>query len=215
MQAANFPDDLLSFLQLESLVILQIAREQRCDTLVEFGCYDGRALEIAKLLEIRYLGVDINEKAIKTLNRRIANEGLRGSARSIVADINNPAQWSSHIDGNSTLYVIPFNLIGNLSKPRSILNILKERGGYGVLSVFNADPWTTEIRRNYYTACGIGMLGTEPAPFGGVKFCGAGGFVSQSFSHHGFEQFLTECNVTTLSTNKNRIAQCVAVKFTS
>lgn len=47
MRAAHFPDEVLFFLQMESLVTLGAAARYSCDALVEFGCYDGRALEVA------------------------------------------------------------------------------------------------------------------------------------------------------------------------
>lgn len=213
MRAANFPNDLLSFLQLESLIILQVITEQKCDLLIELGCYDGRALEIAKLAGIRYLGVDINAQAIETLEHRIIHEGLNGYAKSILADINDVTEWGASVEGKTPLYVVPFNLLGNLSDPHSLLQILNQRNSHGVLSVFNSNSWTTEVRRNYYTSCGIKLVGTDDAPFGGVRFRGHDGFVSQSFSQFGFELFLKECGVTTMFRRENRIGHCTAVKF--
>lgn len=50
MTLANFPDDVLPLLQMESLMTFEAMAYLRCDALVELGCYDGWALEIARLL---------------------------------------------------------------------------------------------------------------------------------------------------------------------
>lgn len=213
MRAANFPNDLLSFLQLEALTALQSVRQFRCDTLVEMGCYDGRSLEVARSAEIPYLGVDINGDAVELLRRRIVGQGLQRSAAAVVGDAAQPTDWSEHIAGETPLFVFPFNLIGNLADPAAVFDALRGFGGYGVVSVFNSDMWTTEVRRDYYTACGIDLAAIERAPYGGVRFRSDDGFVSQSFSAACFDRLLHDCNLETVAAAKNHLGQCVTVSF--
>lgn len=214
MRTAHFPDDLFFFLQLESLAILQTVREYRCDVLVEMGCYDGRALEVARSAEVSYLGVDINDRAVELLRRRIVTEGLQQSANAVVGDVRSPSQWIGAVAGNVPLYVFPFNLVGNLPDPAGMFASLSDCNGYGIVTVFNSDVWTTEIRRDYYLACGIKLSDIEQAPYGGVLFRGGDGFTSQSYSSDCMDRFLKDCGLQAVSSARNRIGQCVTFRFT-
>lgn len=49
-------------------------------------------------------------------------------------------------------------------------------GRLGVISFFNDDAWTAEVRRTYYTACGIVIHEEGPGTHGGTLFRGDGGF---------------------------------------
>ncbi|MCE0446298.1 hypothetical protein LT493_20735 [Streptomyces tricolor] len=68
------------------------------------------------------------------------------------------------------LLLLPFNLLGNFPSPRELLTGLKEAGGVAVLSVFHAFETATDLRRDYYTACGISPLEEHPRPLRGVVF---------------------------------------------
>ncbi|MBL1078318.1 hypothetical protein JK358_28315 [Nocardia sp. 2] len=213
MRAANFPDDLLAFLQLESLAVLQSVRQFHCDMLVEMGCYDGRAIEVARSAGIPYLGIDINDDAVELLRRRIISEGLQRTANAVAGDAGRPEQWRAHVHGEVPLYVFPFNLIGNLPDPAAVFDALRGSGGYGLISAFNSDVWTTEVRRDYYTACGITLAAVERAPYSGVRFRGADGFVSQSFSAACFDRLLHDCGLEAVASAQNHLGQCVTVSF--
>ncbi|MDU3294591.1 MAG: class I SAM-dependent methyltransferase [Pseudomonas aeruginosa] len=94
MTLANFPDDVLPLLQMESLMTFEAMAYLRCDALVELGCYDGRALEIARLLNARYLGVDLDQRAIETLRTRIEREGMSDRADTVVRLLDSLAERS-------------------------------------------------------------------------------------------------------------------------
>src|SRR5689334_16000982 len=99
MRVAHFPDEIFSFLQLESLVAFNALSRYQCDAIVEFGCYDGRAFEISRLAGINYLGVDLNPTAVNGLQSRIAVEGCTARACAIVADALNPSEWRPYVRG--------------------------------------------------------------------------------------------------------------------
>ncbi|MBF3130053.1 class I SAM-dependent methyltransferase, partial [Pseudomonas aeruginosa] len=120
MTLANFPDDVLPLLQMESLMTFEAMAYLRCDALVELGCYDGRALEIARLLNARYLGVDLDQRAIETLRTRIEREGMSDRADTVVDDILNHTRRGASV-GSRALYLLPFNLLGNFREPKRLL----------------------------------------------------------------------------------------------
>jgi hypothetical protein len=213
MRAANFPDELLSFLQMEGLAVLDTVARHGRDSLIELGCYDGRALEVARAAGVRYLGVDVNSSAIGLLSRRIADEGLADRARAVLGNILHSEEWAREVIGERPLQLLPFNLVGNFAEPEKVVAGLGGLGGMGVISVFNEEPWTTEVRRAYYTACGIDLLEESPGPHGGVLFRGGGGFQSQSFSSHGMTGLLKSAGAVVVHQKSNRLGRCVTVRF--
>lgn len=214
MRAANFPDELLPFLQMEGLAVLDTVSRYGCDSLVELGCYDGRALEVARAAGIPYLGVDVNSGAIDSLNRRIADEGLGDRARAVLGDVLHGEEWASEVTGECPLQLLPFNLVGNFTEPEKVVAGLGGVGGVGVISVFNEEPWTTEVRRAYYTACGIDIVEEVPGPYGGVLFHGDRGFRSQSFSGRGVAELLSAAGAVTVHERTHRLGRCVTIRFT-
>ncbi|GGM78742.1 hypothetical protein GCM10012275_56720 [Longimycelium tulufanense] len=211
MRVANFPDAILPLLQMESLVTRETATVFGCGVIVEIGCYDGRALEVARFAGTRYLGIDINEHAISILRRRIRQEGLAGMADAITANVLEHRKWSGAVGGAKPLYLLPFNLLGNFRDPKQILQALARVGGIVVISVFNSSLVATEIRRSYYRRCGVGELQEMTAPRGGVLFTGADGFYSQSFDEAGIRELVQECGATLLRWATNHIGHCATV----
>ncbi|MBW8739243.1 MAG: methyltransferase domain-containing protein [Streptomyces turgidiscabies] len=213
MRAAHFPDEILFFLQMESLVTLGAAARHGCDALVEFGCYDGRALEVARAAGVDYLGVDVNDSAIAALRQRISDEALEGQAETIIGNVLKKETWAYKLPGVRPLYLLPFNLIGNFPEPVEVLRSLRSAGGTAVVSVFNEAPWTTEVRREYYAACGIETLERNEGSHGGVLFRGADGFRSHSFSAEGVSSLLRACGALALEETANRYGRCITVRF--
>ncbi|MFF7371118.1 class I SAM-dependent methyltransferase [Streptomyces tricolor] len=213
MRAAHFPDGLLSFLQMESLTVHQAASRYGCTTLVELGCYDGRSLEVARAAGTDYLGIDVNAAAVERVCRRIADEGLHGRARAVVGDAMRCADWLGELDGGRPLLLLPFNLLGNFPSPRELLTGLKEAGGVAVLSVFHAFETATDLRRDYYTACGISPLEEQPGPYGGVVFRSGDAFQSQSFTRQALADLCADCGITVLGEAMNSIGLCLTVSL--
>ncbi|MGV8604700.1 class I SAM-dependent methyltransferase, partial [Pseudomonas aeruginosa] len=143
MTLANFPDDVLPLLQMESLMTFEAMAYLRCDALVELGCYDGRAPEIARLLKARYLGVDLDQRAIETLRKRLKRGGM--SDRAV---LNHTRRGASV--GSRSLYLLPFNLLGNFREPKRLLDSLAERSVAAVVSVFGDSAEATRVRQSYY-----------------------------------------------------------------
>ncbi|MET9449799.1 class I SAM-dependent methyltransferase [Streptomyces cinerochromogenes] len=211
MRAAHFPDGLLAFLQMESLAVHQAASRYGCATLVELGCYDGRSLEVARAAGVDYLGIDVNTAAVERVRRRIADEGLHERARAVVGDAMRCADWLGELDGGRPLLLLPFNLLGNFPSPEALLRGLRQAGGIAVLSVFHAFDAATDLRRDYYTACGISPLEEHPGPYGGVVFRSGDAFQSQSFTRQALADLCAECGITVLGEAMNSIGLCLTV----
>lgn len=212
MSVAHFPDEVLTFLQMECLAAFKTALEGNCDVVVELGCFDGRALEVARAAGIRYCGIDISCGAVAALRRRIADEGLGAHATALVGNAQDTVRWSAQIPGEQPLFVLPFNLLGNLPDPRRALLGLRSLGGTVLISVFNEDPRTTAVRRAYYTQCVNDLAEPGQGRYGGTLFRGAQGFRSESFSAPALRRLLAECGLDIHSETTNRIGRSVTAR---
>lgn len=59
-------------------VLNQLVREQKLETVIEFGCGDGRQLELAEYP--RYFGLDISPDAVAWCHRRFAGDASKSFA---------------------------------------------------------------------------------------------------------------------------------------
>ncbi len=210
MSVAHFPADVLQLLQLESLTTFAAVGQFGCDALVELGCYDGRGLEIARALNARYRGVDLNRAAIETLQARIEREGMQGQADTVVDDLTN---YISHgpVLPNS-LYLLPFNLLGNFRDPAPLLRALAARSSAAVITVFRNTAEATRVRQAYYLRCGIQGLEIQSQE-NGIVFTGGDGFYSRSFNESYLMALLTECGLPVVHKRANSLAHCVMVRL--
>lgn len=210
MTLANFPDDVLPLLQMESLMTFEAMAYFRCDVLVELGCYDGRALEIARLLNARYLGVDLNQRAIQLLQDRIEREGMADRAGTLVGDVLNHIDCGHAPLGAKELYLLPFNLLGNFRDPTRLLKSLAARNVAAVICVFGDSLEASCVRQRYYLKCGVERL-ERHSQADGMIFTGVDGFYSRSYSKAALHSLLTECGLTIIRTSSNLFAHCATV----
>lgn len=211
MRLAHFPDGVLPLLQMESLAAWESATTFDCTTIIEFGCYDGRALEVARFAGTRYLGVDTDERAISQLRQRIADEQFGDVASAVVGDILDADTWWTAASGLKPLHLVPFNLLGNFRDPHRLLKSLTKVGGLAMFSAFNSSAPASRIRHDYYTRCGVRNLQCAILEEGDVLFTGSDGFYSRSFDDEVLCSLLDEVGATVLRTTRNRIGQCVTV----
>jgi len=211
MTLANFPDDVLPLLQMEALTAFEAMSFLECTALVEMGCYDGRALEIARMLGTRYLGVDLDARAIDTLRARILREGFADRAHTIVDDVRNHDTWAPALLGEKPLYLLPFNLLGNFPDPAAMLGSLSATAGAAVISVFGESDEATRVRQAYYSRCGVRMLDHGRTADGGVLFTGDGGFYSESYTDDGFRALLIGSGLAVVRMTTNSLGYCATV----
>jgi hypothetical protein len=211
MHLAHFPDGVLPLLQMEGLAAREAASVFGCSMIVEFGCYDGRALEVARFAGTTYLGIDMNQEVITALQGRINAEGMEGVASAIACNALEYREWGKAVVGTKPLHLLAFNLLGTFRDPLALLRSLTEIGGVAVLSVFGGSTRATEIRRAYYTKCGVRCLRQADSSHGGVLFTGDDEFYSQSFSGQGLCALIRESGATVLRSTSNGIGHCVTV----
>jgi hypothetical protein len=213
MRLANFPDEVLSLLQLETLAALSALQCHACESVVEFGCYDGRSLEVTRLADVRYVGVDLDPTGIDALRKRIACEGLEGRARAVVADVLAPEEWLPMIPAGPSLVHLPFNFIGGFRDvPRLLRSVCRVPDLLLLATVFNTDDYTTSVRRRYYTACGVRSLAHTREAQGGVLFTGSMEFFSQALTPDALGGHFAECGLQLLWRKTNRIGTCLLAR---
>lgn len=213
MRIANFPDDVLSLLQLETLVAFDALRYYRCGALVELGCYDGRSIELSRSLDLHYVGVDIDPDAIRCLRSRIAVEGLEGRAKAVLANALELDQWAGLVCGQRPLIHMPFNFLGSFQSPLVLLERLcRVPNALLLISVFNTSDYTTHVRYRYYSACGVRDLKVTSGGRDAAIFTGDRHFFSRAFASETLDSLFEECGADTLLRKSNRLGTCVVVK---
>lgn len=210
MTLANFPDDMLPLLQMENIATYEAMRHFRCNTLVELGCYYGRALEIARLLNARYQGIDLNPRAIKVLRERVKQEEIEDRVDTIVGDVlTHMSRGQLSVDSH-TLYLLPFNFLGNFRDPLPLLKKLAKLDVTSVICVFSNSPEAIRVRHDYYLRCGVQTLELHSHE-DGTLFTGADGFYSRSYTRSSFHSLLTRCGLSVIKTSENLLAYCGTV----
>jgi len=213
MRVANFPDDILSLLQLEALVAFDALQCYRCDAIVELGCYDGRSIELSRSLDLPYVGVDIDPQAIESLRSRIAAEGLEGRAEAVLANALELDQWTGSMRAQRALIHLPFNFLGSFRNPSLLLERLcRVPGALLLISVFNTSDYTTLVRHRYYSACGVEALTITFGARETATFTGDRHFFSRGFTHDTLDRMIDECGADTLLRKSNRLGTCTVVK---
>ncbi|MBP1035092.1 class I SAM-dependent methyltransferase [Serratia fonticola] len=212
MTLANFPDEVLPLLQMESLITYEAMIYFRCELLVELGCYDGRALEIARLLNTRYLGIDLNPRAIQLLRIRIEREGMTDRADTIIGDVLVHTTRGQTLIDSRTLCLLPFNLLGNFRDPTPLLKQLAMLNVTAVICVFSNSSEATRVRQDYYLRCGVQQLERHPLE-DGMVFTGARGFYSRSYTRESFHALLAQCGLTIVRASESLLAYCATVKL--
>ncbi|MEM7675966.1 MAG: class I SAM-dependent methyltransferase [Myxococcota bacterium] len=210
MTLTNLPDDVLPLLQMESLATFGAMEHLSCTTLVELGCYDGRGLEIARALDARYVGVDLDKNAIATLKLRIQRESLSEVAKTILQDLVRFVEEDKSVADERALYLLPFNLLSNFRKPDRLLRALSKRKVGAVITVFRDTTIASRVRRTYYQRCGIRGLSVSSTAEG-IVFTGANNFYSRSFSDEDLLQLLSSYGLQVVHSRKNAVAHCVTV----
>lgn len=215
MSLSHMPDGILPLLQMESLAIYEAISMFGCDALVELGCYDGRALEVARYRDLPYIGVDLDSRAILKLDERIRREGLEHLATTYVGDILAGAMWDRREFGTRPLYVVPFNLIGTFREPARLLRLLSQSGGVAVVSVFGETAQANDVRRAYYSRSGVGSLQCTVTPDGGVLFTGDNGFYSRSYCEQELEKLVASSGGSIARISTNILGCCATVLLDS
>lgn len=213
MRLANFPDEVLPLLQLEMLAALSALQCHACASVVEFGCYDGRSLEVTRLADVSYVGVDLDESGIETLRKRILSEGLEGRARAVVADVLEPEAWLPMVPAGLSLVHLPFNFVGGFRDvPHVLRSVCRVPEMLLLITVFNTDDYTTSVRRRYYSACGVRSLAHTHEAQTGVLFTGSMEFFSRALTLEALGRHLAECGLQVLWRKTNRIGTCILAR---
>jgi hypothetical protein len=213
MRIANFPDEMLSLLQLEALLAFSAVQCYRCDAIVELGCYDGRSIELSRSLDVHYVGVDIDPRAVEGLRSRIAAERLEDRAEAVLANALDLERWADRVRAKRSLIHLPFNFLGSFRTPSLVLERLSRvPGALLLISVFNTSDYTTSVRQRYYSACGVAALTVTRSTREGGLFTGDGHFFSRAFTPDALDTLVEECGAETLLRKSNRLGICVVVK---
>jgi len=168
-------------LRAERSLVNDLLRRSAYRSLVEVGCADGSLLLSATLRNgLSYIGLDLADGAVAATRAALAATratlaGTSGIAlRADVGDL--PGLRLPLLP--PALVAFPFNVFGNLPDPQRGLTAVATAGADILLLTYDTGPAATEIRSEYYAACGLSGTLTEDES--GVHFT-AGAFRSSVY----------------------------------
>lgn len=204
MDNKNYNAAIKDFLTYESLLVCKLLKKNNYQTLIELGC--SQALNALLYLSCcdNYCGVDINPEFLeKAKNNYNKNKNKINLINSEIEDF-----LLNHKTKNDSLYLLPFNLFGNIRKNISILNFLLEKGRDVLISSFNTDCNSFRARFDYYSRCGLNNLQFISRP-GYTFFFSKDGLASYSYSPGFFLEHLKA------SIQENKTMACQIIKENS
>lgn len=161
----NYTPELEFFLKEQKILFNQAINQSKeienYDTLIEVGCGVGENLDIASKNHLNYLGLDFSPNKILLFNKRIKqntyhlNDKYTYKAECIdILDFFDQEHLMQFENSKKPIIIFPFNVIGNIAPVSLLLSKLKMHNLDLLISIYNNDTDTIEMRRQYYMNCG-------------------------------------------------------------
>ena len=152
MNPSSFSNEVREFLRDERVSLGTMFLREAYDCIVEVGCHDGHNASWLAQLCSRYIGVDINEYAIRRAKQRSDNPENGDFFYAPIERVMSLVQ-SSDSAGARTAVLFPFNHFGNFVDIVGLIQLLDLRGVDLVMANFNNKAPTTIGRYLYYVNC--------------------------------------------------------------
>ncbi|HEX8629442.1 MAG TPA: hypothetical protein VF755_14855 [Catenuloplanes sp.] len=127
--------------------------------LIEVGCADGSLLMPGAIDRgLDYLGVDLAAGAVALARRALAATSHAGRQRRtavIEGDVRDLPTLAGRLPAAPRLVAFPFNVLAGIPTPRDALRAADSCGGDILVLTYQTTPAATEVRRDYYRACGF------------------------------------------------------------
>ncbi len=152
VNANNYPLEIIDYLQDEKQVIIDNLRKRGYEGMLEIGCMEGRNLDVASKLGIKYIGIDIVKRFIESTNKKISVGGVNGFAK--ICDVKEIANLSQLLD-SSFLGIFPFNSFGNVDSPKEALVSLSKKNLDILILTYKTTERAVSVREKYLNSCGL------------------------------------------------------------
>ena len=178
------------YLKNEIRFISQTLEKHGYSGMLEIGCMNGRNLEVATVLGIKYVGIDIVKRFIEEANKKMGDLNIVAIAKQ--CDVKNLHEIRKLLSSNF-LAVFPFNSFGNIDNPQKALNSVSRQGLDSLILTYGTDAITTNIRKRYLTNSQMEDLKMAINPQG-VVFTSPGGLCSYAYSSDAIKQMGDDAN---------------------
>jgi hypothetical protein len=149
------------------------------DVLVEAGSMHGLHLDWAAGHGKGYVGIDVVERYIEAGRQRVADLNLPAQRYRFMCIGAERLPEVARPPGAAVAF-FPFNSFGNMDDPFAVLDAVAISGLRFLISSYGTDARSTEIRLEYYKACGFTELEMRE-DFQGVRFTTPGGLNTIAF----------------------------------
>lgn len=131
-------------------------------TLLEFGCDRARNYDIAKLFELRYIGIEPRPEVVQELKAMQGQPGVYNDATFVIGSTLSASDFIDlHGSPNGNLVLMPFNLIGNIGLPELFFEKCAGESADIVVSSWQRSKRAATARGAYYGKCGFRNLSID------------------------------------------------------
>lgn len=152
MEPGSFSPEVELFLADEKICLTKLFHVEQYDCIIEVGCHSGRNAGWLSSLCHRYIGIDINESAIRSAKNAHASnariEFVCGPVEHVISSI-----LDENLCKRRIVVLFPFNLFGNFVNVDELISSFSLTGADLAMSNFNTRSATTLGRYNYYSNC--------------------------------------------------------------
>ena len=182
MNEEVYPAEIKQMLAEEASYLVESVRAGAYQQLVEVGCAKGANASLFANMDIKYLGVDVNEKYIDEATRVSRERRLDHFASfRVMSSHDLSTAVLAHKEMTRVLVYLPFNLFGNLARPSELVEIIKALGWDLIIFTYQENDAVKEVRHAYYTECGFDIKFTREPNYS--IFYSDDGFNSRVYTH--------------------------------
>ncbi len=157
------------------------------DEVLELGCSNGRHARMVLDTDKRYTGVDNVARYISEAKRLYSNTD---KASFFCDDIKHFAEYINAGTGN-TLFVFPFNIIGNIPDASEIIRQSLSLSDGVLIFTYKTDFHTQSVRADYYMSAGFEDI-TCTSNKTGVRFTDSQGLNTIAYTEDWFRNIFNE-----------------------
>lgn len=167
----NYPKSIIDYLYKEREFLIEVLKE--FEVLVEVGCMEGRNMDLSQELNKYYVGIDIVDSYIQSLDKKIKSKEIYDFCEAYCLDANKLKEiknLSEFIKKYKSLFYFPFNSFGNMDNPQNVIsNMVHLDNSRSLIFSYDTDDYSTNERKKYYENCSFDNLRIEKSQEG-VRF---------------------------------------------
>jgi hypothetical protein len=184
---ALYTPELHTYIKDQRNLLHEIVRNNHYVNIIEAGCGNGTFLfPTVFQLGLNYIGIDKEQQAVVQLNKTITHLQYSSDLRAIWADMQNFSDVVNqyNIPSENSLVVFPFNALGVMDNPASILAQISDSGLDVLIFTYATTDRAQSIRHDYYQQLQFSNVTIQRDLQDSVVFRSEEGLTSYAYAPH-------------------------------